>query len=62
MFKPEAFFDLASFAYSDVFEGVEYVWDALARLHAYLLARTAEGNAIRGGVFLAGSPTDSLYY
>src|SRR5579884_3048317 len=59
MFKPETFFDLASFEYADVFEGAEYVWDALSHLHAYLLAHTAEEIEIRGdvqpGAFLVGS-------
>jgi len=34
--KPDAFFDLASFAHRDVFAGCKYVWDALGKIAGYL--------------------------
>lgn len=58
MFKPEDFFELSSFEYADLFDGVEYVWEALDRLHDYLLAHTPTENEIRGdvhpGAYLVG--------
>jgi NDP-sugar pyrophosphorylase family protein len=58
MFQPDAFFDLSSLEYADLFEGGEYVWEALSRLETYLLARTPQENRILGtvhpGAFLVG--------
>lgn len=58
MFRAEDFFDLTSFAYADLFDGLEYVWEALSRLESYLLARTARENRVLGsvhpGAFLVG--------
>ncbi|MGD0400968.1 MAG: glucose-1-phosphate thymidylyltransferase [Syntrophobacteraceae bacterium] len=34
--KPDAFFDITSFAHRDVFAGCKYVWDALAKIPGYL--------------------------
>lgn len=34
--KPEAFFDLASFAHRDLFAGRKYVWDSLSEISGYL--------------------------
>lgn len=50
MFRPEDFFDLNDFAYADLFDGLEYVWEALSRLEAYLLAHTRQEQEIRGSV------------
>ena len=58
MFQPAAFFDLSSFEYADLFEGIEYVWEALSRLEAYLIAHTRQESSILGtvhpGAFLVG--------
>ncbi|MDP1836447.1 MAG: LpxA family transferase [Chlamydiales bacterium] len=35
-FSPSAFFDLSKYAHSGLFEGCEYVWEALSRLSQYL--------------------------
>jgi UDP-N-acetylglucosamine diphosphorylase / glucose-1-phosphate thymidylyltransferase / UDP-N-acetylgalactosamine diphosphorylase / glucosamine-1-phosphate N-acetyltransferase / galactosamine-1-phosphate N-acetyltransferase len=34
--KPDAFFDMTSFAHRDVFAGCKYVWDALGKISGYL--------------------------
>jgi NDP-sugar pyrophosphorylase family protein len=58
MFHPGDFFDLTTFEYADLFEGVEYVWEALTRLEDYLLSHTPRENSLRGavhpGAFLVG--------
>src|SRR6266567_2561883 len=58
MFSPHAFFSLVSFAYRDLFDGVEQVWEVLFRLDAYLVAHTPRENSIRGivhpGAYLIG--------
>ena len=41
MLGPEDFFDLGGFAHRDLFAGVRYVWEALARLEGYC-ARVTE--------------------
>ncbi|MCI0532973.1 UDP-N-acetylglucosamine diphosphorylase [bacterium] len=35
-FKPEEFFDLASFLHADIFDGVKNVWEALPRIGGYI--------------------------
>ncbi len=37
MLTPQSFFDLANLAHADVFDGVEFVWDALKQLQEYSL-------------------------
>lgn len=58
MFRPDEFFDLTSFEYADLFDGLEYVWEALTRLENYLLEHTPRENSIHGsvhpGAFLVG--------
>ena len=58
MLHANDFFDLSAFDYADLFAGLEYVWEALARLESYLLAHTPRENSLRGtvhpGAFLAG--------
>jgi UDP-N-acetylglucosamine diphosphorylase / glucose-1-phosphate thymidylyltransferase / UDP-N-acetylgalactosamine diphosphorylase / glucosamine-1-phosphate N-acetyltransferase / galactosamine-1-phosphate N-acetyltransferase len=58
MFSPNTFFSLVSFAYRDLFDGVERVWEVLFRLDAYLVAHTPRENSIRGivhpGAYLIG--------
>jgi bifunctional N-acetylglucosamine-1-phosphate-uridyltransferase/glucosamine-1-phosphate-acetyltransferase GlmU-like protein len=39
--KPDAFFDMDSFAHRDVFAGCKYVWDALGKIRDYLAQRLA---------------------
>lgn len=34
--RPDAFFDLSSFAHRDIFAGCTYAWDALGRISSYL--------------------------
>jgi NDP-sugar pyrophosphorylase family protein len=48
LLSPSTFFDLSSFDGAELFEGVEYVWDALKRLQDYL-ARHARRD-LRGSV------------
>jgi len=36
MFHPEDFFDLSRFNYADIFNGIEYVWDALKKRATYI--------------------------
>lgn len=36
MLKPDDFFDLSTFAHADLFENVDYVWEGLKNLNAYL--------------------------
>ncbi|MBV9228033.1 MAG: glucose-1-phosphate thymidylyltransferase [Chloroflexi bacterium] len=58
MFTPNSFFDLASFEYAGLFDGVEHVWDVLSRLEAYLTTHVPQENQILGdvhhGAFLVG--------
>lgn len=35
-FKPEAYFDLSSFSYKEIFSNVEQVWDVLPRLRGFI--------------------------
>ncbi|MBO7393787.1 MAG: glucose-1-phosphate thymidylyltransferase [Abditibacteriota bacterium] len=37
MLKPEDFFDLTDFDCADIFDGCEFVWDALKKISVYLL-------------------------
>ena len=59
MFQPSDFFDLSAFEHADLFEGLEFVWEALTRLESYLLAHTPREESLRGtvhpGAFLVGS-------
>ncbi len=36
MLRPEDFFDLSRTGYADLFDGVEYVWEALSKLKGYI--------------------------
>lgn len=38
MLSPADFFDLDGFAHSALFDGVEYVWEVIGRIHHYALA------------------------
>ena len=40
MLKPEDFFDLIGFDCADIFDGCDYVWDALKKISVYLLHKT----------------------
>jgi len=56
MLSPSDFFDLDGYAHSALFEGVEYVWEVIDRIHMYALANAVAG--VRGqvmeGAFLIG--------
>ncbi|MBE3560797.1 MAG: hypothetical protein IMW89_16480, partial [Ktedonobacteraceae bacterium] len=58
MFSPGDFFAWEHFAYRDIFEGVEYVWEALTQIDDYLRSHTSSRNEIRGlvhpGAYLVG--------
>ena len=47
--SPRAFFELSSFAHAGLFEGLEYVWQAIPRLSEYL-ARVLEPGLERANV------------
>jgi len=36
LFRPEDFFDLSDFEHAGVFEGVQYVWQVLAKIEGYI--------------------------
>lgn len=51
MLKVEDYFDLSGFEYAGVFDGVEFVWDALKGLKAYIderLERRIKGTVMEG--------------
>ena len=43
MLRPEDFFDLSKCKYSDIFDGIEFVWDALKRIPEYVEANLKPG-------------------
>lgn len=43
MLKPEDYFDLTKTKFPDIFDGVEYVWDALKRLPEYVQSHLKPG-------------------
>ncbi len=43
MFRTSSFFDLSSFAEHSLFEGTDYVWDALKKLKSFMDAREYPG-------------------
>jgi NDP-sugar pyrophosphorylase family protein len=43
MLRPEDFFDLSKCKYSDIFDGIELVWDALKRIPGYVRANLKPG-------------------
>ena len=43
MLKPADFFDLSKFRYAEIFDNCEYVWDAIGRIHGFLI-RYLAGN------------------
>jgi NDP-sugar pyrophosphorylase family protein len=43
MLRPEDFFDLSRCKYSDIFDGIELVWDALKRIPEYVEANLKPG-------------------
>lgn len=64
MFKPEELFDLAQTEHAALFRDLEYAWDALKRIAAYLeqhlrpaLRHRAEGDAFIGQLVFIGEGT-----
>lgn len=55
-FVPVALFDLGSFAHAALFDGVEYVWEVLARIGTYVKERVEPGIAgeVEPGAHLFG--------
>lgn len=55
-FSKELFFDLSNFAHSQIFDGIEHVWEVLPRLAAYVKDKPAigEGTIIEEGAFVKG--------
>src|SRR5258706_6099676 len=43
MFKPEELFDLSQTQHAALFDGCEYAWEALRKIHAYLAANVRPG-------------------
>lgn len=62
MYTPEAFFDLSSARWADIFEGVTVVWEALSRVPAFITQHAVaplvlgEGTRMPEGVTLDGGP------
>jgi|YNPNPStandDraft_1061719.scaffolds.fasta_scaffold07567_5 NDP-sugar pyrophosphorylase family protein len=56
MLSPSDFFDLEGFAFADLFEDVEYVWEVLERIHKYALANAVDGvrGEVMAGAYLIG--------
>jgi acetyltransferase-like isoleucine patch superfamily enzyme len=52
--RPEAFFDLESFRYRDLFSGCRYVWEALGNISTFTRERTIPGAL--GDVNVFGRP------
>ena len=58
--SPHDFFELNGFAYADIFDGIEHVWQALDRLPDYLdahdewhvLGEVAPGAVLKGNVYI----------
>ena len=45
MLRPEDFFELSKCKQRDIFDGLEYVWDALKRIPDYVKANLEPGYA-----------------
>lgn len=43
-FKTERFFDVGSFSYPQIFDGIEYVWEVLPKLSEFIETLFKEGN------------------
>lgn len=43
MTKPDTYFDLASFPFSDIFDGIENVWDILPKINEYTNGKLIKG-------------------
>lgn len=55
MLKPENFFDLHDFSHREIFEDLEYVWDALKRLADYIqdvITPSIEGSVMNGAYLI----------
>lgn len=59
MLRPEDFFDLSKSKHSDIFDGVEFVWDALKRIPDYVKANLEPG--IHGTVSNLAYVADDVY-
>ncbi|MDO8586045.1 MAG: glucose-1-phosphate thymidylyltransferase [Armatimonadota bacterium] len=61
MLRPEDFFDLDGFEFDEVFDGCEYVWEAISRIGKYALAfiATRDDNAIAGRVMTGAHVADT---
>lgn len=56
MLKPENFFDLSNWAHKEIFMNLEYVWDALKYLNAYLASAIKSDiqGIVQQGAYLIG--------
>jgi len=59
MLRPEDFFDLSKSKYSDIFEGIELVWDTLKRIENYVKANLRPG--IEGQVSKLAEVDENVY-
>ena len=61
-FTAEDFFDLSLFHYADLYDGIEYIWEAIAKIAGYVEAKLAELGPRNLGTTL-GSPyiADNVY-
>ncbi|MDO8683768.1 MAG: glucose-1-phosphate thymidylyltransferase [Armatimonadota bacterium] len=61
MLRPEDFFDLEGFEYDDLFEGCEYVWEAISGIGKFALTYIAsrDGNGVAGRVMTGAHIADT---
>lgn len=61
MLQPKDFFDLEGFEFDELFEGCQYVWDAISGIGKFALAyiATIDDNAIAGRVMAGAHVADS---
>ncbi len=60
--KPEYYFDLTNFKHRDIFENINYVWDALKNLDKYITERLKGlGKGDRSGVRDGAFVDDNVY-
>ena len=59
MLKPEDFFELNDFEHRALFEGIEFVWEALARLPGYLQTQLTSG--VQGTIGSGAVIGDQVY-
>jgi NDP-sugar pyrophosphorylase family protein len=52
MFRPEDFFDLKHFTFADIFDDVEYVWESIRRIVAFISQRAGVSRAIGLGTLI----------